>query len=247
MFPWRVRVLLAVIALGSAIGLSATLAGQSGASSSKNDIEWRFFGGDAGATRYSSANQITAANVRDLRVAWRWSARNFGPRPASYDAGQSPDRRWRDVHDGEHQSRCRGTRCRHRPIAVALAPDRRVAAMVRHHRSARENLRPRRQLLDGRRGRRADLCRHEQLHARRARREDRATGVELRQGRCRRSGREPALERAAWIASRRPGVQHVSRGHRRQRPGGADFDAYRVDAEPSQRVHQRTVADEHPG
>ena len=83
MFPWTVRVLLAVIALGSAIGLSATLAGQSDASSSKNDTEWRFFGGDAGATRYSSANQITAANVRNLRVAWRWSARNFGPRPAS--------------------------------------------------------------------------------------------------------------------------------------------------------------------
>ena len=51
--------------------------------SSKSDTEWRFFGGDAGATRYSSANQINAANVRDLRVAWRWSARNFGPRPAS--------------------------------------------------------------------------------------------------------------------------------------------------------------------
>jgi len=76
-------VLLAVIALGSAIGLSATLAGQSGAGSPKSDIEWRFFGGDAGATRYSSANQINAANVRDLRVAWRWSARNFGPRPAN--------------------------------------------------------------------------------------------------------------------------------------------------------------------
>src|SRR6186997_1659455 len=83
MWPWKVRMLLAVVALGSAIGLSATLTGQSGAGSSKSDIEWRFFGGDAGATRYSSANQINAANVRDLRVAWRWSARNFGPRPAT--------------------------------------------------------------------------------------------------------------------------------------------------------------------
>src|SRR5688572_32358370 len=83
MFLWRVRVLLAVIALGSALGLSATLAGQSGASSSQSDTEWRFFGGDAGATRYSPANQIDAANVRNLRVAWRWSARNFGPRPAT--------------------------------------------------------------------------------------------------------------------------------------------------------------------
>src|SRR5687767_1355669 len=82
MFPWRVRVLVTVVAIGSAIGLSATLAGQSDGSSSTNDTEWRFFGGDAGATRYSSSNQINAANVRNLRVTWRWSARNFGPRPA---------------------------------------------------------------------------------------------------------------------------------------------------------------------
>ena len=82
MFVGAVRVLAAVVALGAAIGMSATLAGQTGASAPKSETEWRFFGGDAGATRYSPANQITAANVRDLRVAWRWSARNFGPRPA---------------------------------------------------------------------------------------------------------------------------------------------------------------------
>jgi glucose dehydrogenase len=79
MFLWRVRALLAVVAVVpaigiSAIGLSATLAGQSGASVSKSDTEWRFFGGDAGATRYSPANQITAANVGNLRVAWHWGA-----------------------------------------------------------------------------------------------------------------------------------------------------------------------------
>ena len=54
MSPWKVRMLLAVVALGSAIGLSATLAGQSGSGSSKSDIEWRFFGGDAGATDSSA-------------------------------------------------------------------------------------------------------------------------------------------------------------------------------------------------
>jgi quinoprotein glucose dehydrogenase len=82
MFVGAVRVLLAVVALGTAIAMSATLAGQTGASAPKSETEWRFFGGDAGATRYSPANQITAANAKDLRVAWRWSARNFGPRPA---------------------------------------------------------------------------------------------------------------------------------------------------------------------
>src|SRR5687768_12624794 len=80
---WRVRALLAVVAIGSAIGLSAALSGQTPATPPTRDTEWRFFGGDAGATRYSPANQIDAANVRNLRVAWRWSARNFGPRPAT--------------------------------------------------------------------------------------------------------------------------------------------------------------------
>jgi quinoprotein glucose dehydrogenase len=69
-------------ALLAALWVSATLVGQSGGSGSKGETEWRFFGGDTGATRYSPANEINAGNVRDLRVAWRWSARNFGPRPA---------------------------------------------------------------------------------------------------------------------------------------------------------------------
>jgi quinoprotein glucose dehydrogenase len=69
-------------ALLAALWVSATLGGQSGGSGPKGETEWRFFGGDTGATRYSPANEINAGNVRDLRVAWRWSARNFGPRPA---------------------------------------------------------------------------------------------------------------------------------------------------------------------
>src|SRR4029077_11452171 len=79
----RARVLPAVVvALGAAFG-AATLVGQSSPRASTVETEWRFFGSDAGATRYSPANQITSSNVRDLQVAWRWSARNFGPRPAT--------------------------------------------------------------------------------------------------------------------------------------------------------------------
>lgn len=43
--------------------------------------EWRFFGSDAGASRYSPLNQISADNVGKLAVAWRWSARNHGTKP----------------------------------------------------------------------------------------------------------------------------------------------------------------------
>jgi glucose dehydrogenase len=87
----RVRLLPAcVVALGIALGLSAILAGQTGGNASKTggntsngDTEWRFFGSDAGATRYSPANQIDASNVQSLGVAWRFSTRNLGPRPAT--------------------------------------------------------------------------------------------------------------------------------------------------------------------
>jgi len=43
--------------------------------------EWRRVGGDAGSTRYSPLDQITAQNVRDLKIAWTWHGENFGSAP----------------------------------------------------------------------------------------------------------------------------------------------------------------------
>jgi len=49
--------------------------------------EWRFYGGDSGTTKYSALDQINRDNVKDLKVAWRWSAGNFGPAPETrYEA-----------------------------------------------------------------------------------------------------------------------------------------------------------------
>jgi quinoprotein glucose dehydrogenase len=49
--------------------------------------EWRYYGGDAGSTRYSPLDQINKDNVRDLQIAWRWKTENFGPRPEfNYEA-----------------------------------------------------------------------------------------------------------------------------------------------------------------
>ncbi|MEP6962461.1 MAG: PQQ-binding-like beta-propeller repeat protein, partial [Acidobacteriota bacterium] len=87
----RERLLPACVgALGIVLGLTAILAGQTGGNASKtggnaspSETEWRFFGSDAGATRYSPANQINAGNVGNLSVAWRFSTRNLGPRPAT--------------------------------------------------------------------------------------------------------------------------------------------------------------------
>jgi len=46
-----------------------------------SDGQWRHYHGDTGATRYSNLDQITAENVGQLQVAWRWSSANFGPTP----------------------------------------------------------------------------------------------------------------------------------------------------------------------
>ncbi len=43
--------------------------------------EWRYYGGDAGSTKYSPLDQIDKNNVKNLQIAWRWSARNFGAQP----------------------------------------------------------------------------------------------------------------------------------------------------------------------
>ena len=34
------------------------------------DGQWREYGADAGSTKYSSLDQITRDNVRDLRIVW---------------------------------------------------------------------------------------------------------------------------------------------------------------------------------
>ena len=37
------------------------------------DVDWPFYGGDAGGQRFSSAGQITPANVGGLKIAWTYS------------------------------------------------------------------------------------------------------------------------------------------------------------------------------
>jgi quinoprotein glucose dehydrogenase len=56
---------------------AAPVSGQHGAAQG----EWRFYGGDAGSTKYAPLDQINASNVKQLQIAWRWKAENFGPRP----------------------------------------------------------------------------------------------------------------------------------------------------------------------
>lgn len=41
--------------------------------------EWRYWGGDAGSTRFSPLDQIDGDNFGELEVAWIWRGDNFGP------------------------------------------------------------------------------------------------------------------------------------------------------------------------
>ena len=57
--------------------LTGNLPAQQGATKG----EWRYYGGDAGNTKYSPLDQINATNVKELQIMWRWKSENFGPRP----------------------------------------------------------------------------------------------------------------------------------------------------------------------
>ena len=63
--------------------LSAALwaPGAADAQSGAANGQWRYYGGDAGSTRYAPLDQINRDNVAQLEVAWRWQAANFGPQP----------------------------------------------------------------------------------------------------------------------------------------------------------------------
>ncbi|MFI4936575.1 MAG: pyrroloquinoline quinone-dependent dehydrogenase [Caulobacterales bacterium] len=53
------------------------------------DTDWPFYGADAGGQRYSPAAQITAANVRALKVAWTWSTGELAAQPEAINRADS--------------------------------------------------------------------------------------------------------------------------------------------------------------
>jgi quinoprotein glucose dehydrogenase len=64
---------LVVVLAGATIAVSGQYGPKNG--------EWRYYGGDAGSTKYSPLDQINKDNVKDLKIVWRWKAENLGPRP----------------------------------------------------------------------------------------------------------------------------------------------------------------------
>ena len=69
-----------VILLGGAVLTVAAGAATKDTTQTRVDaktVEWRTQGGDISSTRYSPANQITAENFKDLKVAWTWDGASF--------------------------------------------------------------------------------------------------------------------------------------------------------------------------
>jgi quinoprotein glucose dehydrogenase len=75
----RATLLLSIVPIGFAFAQSGNV--QSGtAQPGTANAEWRYYGGDAGSTKYSPLDQINRDNAGKLQVAWTWKAQNFGPR-----------------------------------------------------------------------------------------------------------------------------------------------------------------------
>ena len=70
-------IFLATVTILIVVPAGAQRSSQNGTSNG----EWRFYGGDAGTTKYSPLDQINASNVKDLKIVWQWKAQNFGKRP----------------------------------------------------------------------------------------------------------------------------------------------------------------------
>ena len=43
------------------------------------DVEWRYYNGDVGRTKYSALDQINRSNVKELELAWRFRVDDFKP------------------------------------------------------------------------------------------------------------------------------------------------------------------------
>jgi quinoprotein glucose dehydrogenase len=73
------RVLRSVAWLGFALASRQALA--QAAPGAGRTVEWPVYGGNLASQFYSPLDQIDARNAKDLKIAWRWYAGNFGPTP----------------------------------------------------------------------------------------------------------------------------------------------------------------------
>jgi len=76
---------LLIASVGAAV-LSAAIAAQK----SVKPVEWPYYGGDQGGTKYSPADQVNRGNVARLALAWEWKTGErrlleFGTQPGAFE------------------------------------------------------------------------------------------------------------------------------------------------------------------
>jgi len=60
------------------------------ASKNSTSSDWRFYGGDAGGTRYSSLQQINRSNVAKLKRVWTYHTDELNVEPGRFEGGRIP-------------------------------------------------------------------------------------------------------------------------------------------------------------
>lgn len=75
---WAVAATLIALASASAQEPAARAGWATSTMRAYDPGKWTYWGGDAGQTRYVPLNEINAANVGRLKIAWRWSAEDQG-------------------------------------------------------------------------------------------------------------------------------------------------------------------------
>ena len=71
--------LLLLVVLPLTADAQATTRAAAPARAADGESAWRYWGGDAGQTRYAPLDQINAENFSKLEVAWTWRGDNYGP------------------------------------------------------------------------------------------------------------------------------------------------------------------------
>ena len=67
-----------LLALVAIVNVTFALAARPIAQSAGKNVEWPVYWGDNRSAKYSPLDQINRDNVKDLRIAWRWSSQNLG-------------------------------------------------------------------------------------------------------------------------------------------------------------------------
>ncbi len=117
----RMRTFMPIFRYLTALSILAIFIAARGSAQTPPLGEWRYYGGNSHSTKYSPLDQINQDNVKNLKIAWRWRADNFGPRlDGNWEVTPLMARR-RFVFHRRHPARCGSGRCGHGRNAVDVS------------------------------------------------------------------------------------------------------------------------------